>query len=101
MTANLTDLGKLSLRAHVAGVRQRHAATSMWAWLGTHPGDFDNLNSTFRVNNAVKYQSPKFYGLQVSSMFAPGGVAGNFVSGRVYTLGLKYVNGPLSAALAY
>ncbi|HEY4296596.1 MAG TPA: porin, partial [Paraburkholderia sp.] len=47
------------------------AATSMWAWLGTHPGDFDNLNSTFRVNNAVKYRSPKFYGLQASGMFAP------------------------------
>jgi predicted porin len=77
------------------------AATSMWAWLGTHPGDFDNLNSTFRVNNAVKYQSLKFYGLQMSSMFAPGSVAGNFASGRVYTVGLKYVNGPLSAALAY
>ncbi|MEZ0606715.1 porin [Paraburkholderia sp. IW21] len=77
------------------------AATSMWAWLGTHPGDFDNLNSTFRVNNAVKYQSPKFHGLQASGMFAPGGVPGNFASGRVYALGLKYANGPLSAALAY
>ncbi|MFM0626939.1 porin [Paraburkholderia xenovorans] len=77
------------------------AATSMWAWLGTHPGDFDNLNSTFRVNNAVKYQSPRFHGLQASGMFAPGGVAGNFGSGRVYALGLKYVKGPLSAALAY
>ncbi|MFM0013426.1 porin [Paraburkholderia sediminicola] len=77
------------------------AATSMWAWLGTHPGDFDNLNSTFRVNNALKYQSPKFHGLQAGGMFAPGGVAGNFASGRVYALGLKYVNGPLSAALAY
>ncbi|RKR31251.1 porin [Paraburkholderia sp. BL17N1] len=77
------------------------AATSMWAWLGTHPGDLDNLNSTFRVNNAVKYRSPKFHGLQASGMFAPGGVPGNFASGRVYALGLKYVNGPLSAALAY
>ncbi|MFM0204072.1 porin [Paraburkholderia fungorum] len=77
------------------------AATSMWAWLGTHPGDFDNLNSTFRVNNAVKYQSPTFYGLQASGMFAPGGVPGNFASGRVYAFGLKYAKGPLSAALAY
>ncbi|HEX7936551.1 MAG TPA: porin [Paraburkholderia sp.] len=77
------------------------AATSMWAWLGTHPGDFDDLNSTFRVNNAVKYLSPTFYGLQASGMFAPGGVAGDFASSRIYTLGLKYENGPLSAALAY
>ncbi|MBN3759222.1 porin [Burkholderia sp. Ac-20365] len=77
------------------------AATSMWAWLGTHPGDFDNLNSTFRVNNAVKYQSPKVYGFEASGMFAPGGVAGNFGSGRVYALGLKYTIGSLTAALGY
>ncbi len=38
---------------------------------------------------------------KASGVFAPGGVAGNFASGRVYPLGLKYVNGPLSAALAY
>jgi predicted porin len=79
----------------------KYAATSMWAWLGTHPGDFDNLNSTFRVNNAVKYRSPVIAGLQVTGLFAPGGVAGNFESNRVYALGLQYVRGPLSAALAY
>jgi len=77
------------------------AATSMWAWVGTHPGDFDNLNSTFRVNNAIRYETPRFYGLQASGIFAPGGVAGNFASSRIYTLGLSYVNGPLTAALAY
>ncbi|WP_233836737.1 porin [Paraburkholderia sp. ZP32-5] len=77
------------------------AATSMWAWLGTHPGDFDNLNSTFRVNNAVKYSSPVFGGLRATGLFAPGGVAGNFASDRVYAFGLHYVRGPFSAALAY
>ncbi|NWK42794.1 porin [Ralstonia pickettii] len=77
------------------------AATSMWAWLGTHPGDFDDLNSTFRVNNAVKYRSPNFAGAQFTGLFAPGGVAGDFASNRVYALGLRYEHGPLSAALAY
>ncbi|MEK6313300.1 MULTISPECIES: porin [Burkholderia] len=77
------------------------AATRMWAWLGTHPGDIDDLNSSFRVNNGVKFTTPRIGGLQASGMFAPGGVAGDFASGRVYTLGLSYANGPLSAALGY
>ncbi|TDV35739.1 putative porin [Paraburkholderia caballeronis] len=77
------------------------AGTSMWAWLGTHPGDFDDLNSTFRVNNAIKYQSPAIAGLQFTGLFAPGGVAGDFASNRIYSLGLRYAHGPFSAALAY
>jgi predicted porin len=79
----------------------KFAATSMWAWLGTHPGDFDDLNSTFRVNNAVKYRSPVIAGLQVTGLFAPGGVAGTFAANRVYAFGLHYQRGPFSAALAY
>jgi predicted porin len=77
------------------------AATSLWAWVGTHPGDFDNLNSNFRVNNAVKYMSPNLYGLRLSGIFAPGGVAGNFATNRIYTLAAQYVNGPITAAVAY
>lgn len=77
------------------------AATSMWAWLGTHPGDFDNLNSNFRVNNAIKYVSPEIAGFKASGTYAPGGVAGNFASNRIYALGATYHNGPLALALAY
>ncbi|HEY2608965.1 porin [Paraburkholderia sp. RL18-103-BIB-C] len=77
------------------------AATSIWAWLGTHPGDFDNLNSNFRVDNAVKYTSPDMAGLQISGIFAPGGVAGDFASRRIYTLGANYQHGPFTVAVAY
>jgi predicted porin len=77
------------------------AATSLWGWLGTHPGDFDNLMSTIRTNNSIKYVSPSFSGLQVTSIFAPGGVAGDFESGRIYTAAVRYMQGPLTAMLAY
>lgn len=77
------------------------AATSMWAWLGTHPGDFDNLNSNFRVNNSIKYRSPTFNGFTVDGMFAPGGTGGSFQTNTMYTLGARYEHGPLTAALAY
>lgn len=77
------------------------AATSMWAWVATHPGDFDNLNSNFRVDNSIEYTSPTIAGLTVSGIFAPGGTAGNFATKRIYTFGANYQNGPITVALAY
>jgi predicted porin len=77
------------------------SATSTWAWVGTHPGDFDNLNDNFRVNNAVKYVSPSFAGMQAIGLFSPGGVAGNFATNRIYNVALNYASGPLNAALVY
>lgn len=77
------------------------AATSFWAWVATHPGDFDNLNSNFRVDNAVKYTTPDMAGLQISGIYAPGGVAGNLASKRIYTLGANYAHGPFTVAVAY
>jgi predicted porin len=77
------------------------AATSMWAWVGTHPGDFDNLNSNFRINNSIEYRSPTFHGLTIDGIFAPGGTPGNFATNRIYTVGANYQNGPVTVALAY
>jgi predicted porin len=77
------------------------AATSMWQWVGTHPGDFDNLNDNIRDDNSVKYLSPNFHGFQASGMFAPGGVPGNFASNRIYNFSLTYHQGPFAAAVAY
>jgi predicted porin len=77
------------------------SATSMWAWVGTHPGDFDNLNDNFRDNNSLKYVSPHVYGLQAIALFAPGGVAGNFATNRIYNFALNYAQGPLNAVVVY
>lgn len=77
------------------------AATSLWAWVATHPGDFDNLNSNFRVNNSIKYTTPSYAGFALSGIFAPGGTPGNFATNRIYTLAATYAKGPISAAIAY
>jgi predicted porin len=77
------------------------SATSQWGWLGSHPGDFDNMFSNSWINNAIKYASPTFGGLSFEALFAPGGVAGNFGTNRVYSLGANYTNGPLAVAVAY
>jgi predicted porin len=77
------------------------SATAQWSWFGTHPGDFDNMNSNSRINNALKYKSPTFGGLTFEGVFAPGGVAGNFGTDRTYSLGVNYETGPFAAAVAY
>ncbi|WP_028216672.1 porin [Paraburkholderia oxyphila] len=67
-----------------------------------HAGDIDNTDNSFRVDNSVKYASPKFGGLQFGGMYsftntnAPGrGTTG------MWSLGATYSNGGLTVAGAY
>jgi len=64
-------------------------------------GDVDNYDNSFRVNNAVKYTSPVFSGLQFEAMYAFGGVAGSTGAGQSYSGALAYNNGPISVAAGY
>lgn len=70
-------------------------------YFASHPNDFDNLNQTFRVNNSVKYVSPEWHGFTVGAMYGFGGVAGSMSRNQVLSLGIRYVNGPVKAAIAY
>jgi predicted porin len=77
------------------------SAAILWGWLGTHPGDFDNLFATIRVDNSIKYMSPAYEGLKFEGLFAPGGVAGSFEQNRIYSVGMHYENGPFSLAASF
>jgi GBP family porin len=66
-----------------------------------HPFDNDNLDNTFRVNNAVKYSSPNFSGLKFGGVYGFSNQAGAFANNRLYSLGASYSNGPLNLAAAY
>jgi general bacterial porin, GBP family len=73
------------------------------SWGGTwfqHPFDNDNLNNSFRVDNAVKYTSPVFAGLKVGAMYAFSNNQ-NFAANRLYSFGANYNWGPLKAAAGY
>lgn len=65
------------------------------------PGDLDNYDNTLRVNNSIKYVSPSFAGFQVEGLYALGGLAGSTGSGRTYSFGAAYNNGPLGIAAGY
>jgi predicted porin len=65
------------------------------------PGDIDNADNNVRVNNAVKWASPIWGGLQLSAMYSFGGVAGSVGSGQTYSGAAAYQNGPISLAGGY
>ncbi|KWF68175.1 porin [Burkholderia pseudomultivorans] len=65
------------------------------------PGDVDNYDNSFRVDNAVKYTSPLISGLQFSAMYSFGGIAGSTGSAQSYSAAVSYSNGPLSVAGGY
>lgn len=74
------------------------------SWGGTyfaHPGDDDNLNSTFSISNAVKFQSADYAGFSGSALYGFSNKAGGFADNRAYSVGAGYTNGPLRFGAAY
>ncbi|MEQ5839026.1 hypothetical protein BWP39_03410 [Paraburkholderia acidicola] len=74
------------------------------SWGGTlfeHPFDADNLDDSFRVNNAVKYTSADYSGLQFGGLYGFSNQAGAFANNRAWSVGARYRIGALTAAAAY
>jgi general bacterial porin, GBP family len=74
------------------------------SWGGTyfaHPGDDDNLNSTFSINNSVKYQSVNYSGFSFSALYGFSNQAGGFADNRAYSVGAGYNYGGLRVGAAY
>ncbi len=65
------------------------------------PGDLDNYDNSLRVSNSVKYTSPLISGFQFEGLYGFGGVAGATGSGRTYSFGASYANGPLSLGAGF
>lgn len=63
--------------------------------------DNDDLNNTYRTNNAVKYTTPTFSGFTANAMYAFSNTAGQFANNRAWSVGADYVNGPLRLDAAY
>lgn len=65
------------------------------------PGDADNNDNTFRVQNSIKYASPVYSGLQYELMYGLGGVAGNISSQETSSASVAYAHGGFSVAAGY
>ncbi|WP_321953681.1 porin [Paraburkholderia bannensis] len=71
------------------------------AGYGAHPGDVDNLDTFARVNNAVKYTTPSFYGFSLAGMYAFGNQTGSIATNRIVAVGGGFARGPLKVGIGY
>lgn len=73
-------------------------------WLGNmggHAGDIDNMSTSNRVNNSIKFASLNYHGLSFGGLYSLGGVAGDVSRNQIFSFGARYSNGPLVLAAAY
>ncbi|CDY73838.1 Outer membrane protein (porin) [Caballeronia glathei] len=77
------------------------SGTQWGGYLAAHPGDLDNLNNAYRVNNAIKYASKNYGGFTFGGVYSLGGVAGDVSRNQVWSLGAGYANGPLTVGAGY
>lgn len=68
---------------------------------GTRAADVDNVDTSNRIQNSVKYTSPTFYGVTVGLLYSLGGVAGDFSRNSVWDASVGYANGPLHLGVGY
>ncbi|ONS91833.1 porin [Burkholderia cenocepacia] len=77
-------------------------AGDQWGgYIAAHPGDLDNFNNAYRVNNAVKFTSQSYGGFTFGGLYSFGGQAGQFAKNQVWSLGAGYNNGPLVLGVGY
>ncbi|WP_186134162.1 porin [Burkholderia gladioli] len=83
----------------------QYAGPGFWS-PATHVGDNDNLNQTFRINNAVKFRSDSIAGFTVDGLYAfsnqaNGGAGTGFGNNRAWGIAANYAHGPLSLGGGY
>jgi general bacterial porin, GBP family len=100
-----SDYGTVTLgRQYDSVVDYLGPISATGSWGGTyfaHPGDNDNLNSTFSLNNSVKYQSANYAGFSMSGLYSFSNQAGGFANNRAYSVGAGYSNAGLNVGVAY
>jgi predicted porin len=76
---------------------------AQWGGITTHASDIDNLQNSFRINNAIKYTSPVIAGAQVGALYAFSNSNAKGGSGTTAALsaGGTYVYGPIKLGAAY
>ncbi|HEY2021914.1 porin [Paraburkholderia sp.] len=65
------------------------------------PGNLDGLANTRALNNSLKYETINYHGFQAGAMNAFGNQAGDFSSGRQYSVGAQYANYGAQVGVAY
>lgn len=85
----------------VDSIGPMQAGTYAGGAFADHPGDIDNVADSQRINNSIKYTSPTLGGLTLTGLYSFGGTPGSFGKNSIWSLGARYVFGPLSVAGGY
>jgi general bacterial porin, GBP family len=72
---------------------------TIFASIGAHIGDNDNVFYTLRINNSVRYVSPTWRGVTLAGSYAFSN-SGEFGDNRSYSVGGNYASGPFKVAVA-
>lgn len=75
--------------------------TSWGSLAAVHPGDYDNMANSYRLNNSVKYRYTSPSGIAFSVAYAFGNVAGSMSRNRIIAVGGGYKHGPVEFGVAY
>jgi len=82
-----------------------YTSNELWAGgAGSHIGDNDNLNQTFKVSNSLKYVSPVLSGAQFGADYSfsnSSGSGGGFNVNRLWSVGGSYKFDRFGAAAGY
>ncbi|PXW14575.1 porin [Paraburkholderia caballeronis] len=68
---------------------------------GTRAADVDNVDTSNRIQNSLKYTSPTWRGLTVGLLYSFGGQAGQFSKNSVWDVAASYANGPFKFGVGY
>ncbi|WGS54880.1 porin (plasmid) [Paraburkholderia sp. D15] len=80
----------------------RYSPTNVLSgYFGAHPGDLDGLDTGYRADNTIAYQSLTFRGVTVYGSYSLGGVPGSLNTGSTLAGALQYELGPIGAAAAF
>jgi GBP family porin len=63
--------------------------------------DLDNTGNDYQTSNSIKFQSKTDRGFSFSTLYALGGVPGQFSTDSAFGAGANYTAGPFAAGVAY
>ncbi|WP_233868536.1 porin [Paraburkholderia adhaesiva] len=69
--------------------------------LAAHPFNNDNIGAQSATSNAIKYESVNYAGFHFGGQYGFSNAPGAFATGRQYSVGVGYENGPFKVAAAY
>jgi GBP family porin len=78
------------------------ATSETWAgYIGSHIGDADNMNATFKVSNAIKYASPQWAGVSFGATygFSNAGSSVGSTNNRLMSAGAALSRGAFLAGI--